>query len=128
MTAEQTEQQRIFNYRDYIREGVERTLTRTSTDEDLTTIVEWVEPGREFEPPHWHPEAAHVFVFMEGEGEALLGKGRWQKVGPGDYLVCARNKVHAIRNTSATDRLVWVCVHVTHGLPYVVNQVDENHE
>lgn len=115
-------EQRIFTTNDYIEPGRERTVVRTSTDEDLTTLVEWVEPGALFEPPHWHPEAAHVFIFTEGEGEALV-HGEWQPVRAGQYLVCSRNEVHGIRNNTST-RLVWVCVHVTHG-PYVVNRADE---
>ena len=127
MTSPASEQ-RIFTVVDHIKEGAERTVTRTYQDDDLVTLVEWCEPGRDFQTPHWHPEAAHVFVFMDGEGEALMGHGNWQKVSAGQFLVCAREKVHAIRNTSQSKRLVWTCVHVTHGLPYVVNEVDEGHE
>jgi mannose-6-phosphate isomerase-like protein (cupin superfamily) len=119
---------RIFTVDDFIKPDAERTVVRTYSDEDLVTLVEWIDPGKEFEPPHWHPEAAHVFVFTAGEGEALLGNGRWEPVRAGQFLVNPRNKVHALRNTSATERLVWACVHVTHGLPYVVNEVAEDHE
>jgi mannose-6-phosphate isomerase-like protein (cupin superfamily) len=123
----ETTSDRIFTVADFIKDGAERTVVRTYADEDLVTLVEWIDPGKEFEPPHWHPEAAHVFVFMSGEGEALLGNGVWQPVRAGQFLVNPRNKVHAMRNTSATERLVWTCIHVTHGLPYVVNEVDESH-
>lgn len=117
---------RIFTTSDFVRDGIERTVVRAYGDDDLMALVEWAEPGQLLEPPHWHPQAAHVFVFTEGEGETLLGSGVWEKVTAGQFLVNPRNRVHAVRNTSATDRLVWVCVHVTHGLPYEVIEVDES--
>ncbi len=120
--------QRVFTASDYVKDGAERTVVRTSSDQDLVTLVEWIDPGKEFEAPHWHPEAAHVFVFTEGEGEALIGKGEWTTVRAGQFLVNPREKVHTVRNTSSTQRLVWTCVHVTHGLPYVSNEVREDHE
>ena len=118
---------RVFTIDGFIKEGAERTVVRTYQDEDLVTLVEWVDPGKEFEAPHWHPQAAHVFIFTAGEGEALVGNGRWQSVRAGQFLVNPRNKVHAIRNTGS-ERLVWACVHVTHGLPYVVNKAGQEHE
>jgi mannose-6-phosphate isomerase-like protein (cupin superfamily) len=118
---------RIFTISDFIKDDAAKSVVRTYSDEDLVTLVEWIDPGKEFEPPHWHPEAAHVFVFVSGEGEALVGNGQWEPVKAGQFLVNPRNKVHAMRNTSATERLVWACIHVTHNLPYVVNEVDENH-
>lgn len=124
--ADSTE--RVFTTSDFVKDGADRTVVSTYRDQDLVTLVEWIDPGKEFEAPHWHPEAAHVFVFTEGEGEALLGKGEWAKVRAGQFLVNPREKVHAIRNTSTTQRLVWTCVHVTHGLPYVANEVDADHE
>jgi mannose-6-phosphate isomerase-like protein (cupin superfamily) len=123
-----SEQARIFTIADFVNEDAARTVVATYRDEDVVTLVEWIDPGKEFEPPHWHPEAAHVFVFMSGEGEALVGNGKWEPVRAGQFIVQPRNRVHAMRNTSATERLVWACVHVTHGLPYVVNEVDEEHE
>lgn len=88
-------------------------------------MVEWVEPGKDFEAPHSHPESAHVFVFLEGEGEALTGNGKWEKVQAGQFYVCPREKVHAMRNTSKDKRLMWVCIAASHG-KYVVNTRTEN--
>jgi quercetin dioxygenase-like cupin family protein len=124
----ENEQARIFTVEDFIKEDATRTVVATYRDEDVVTLVEWIDPGKEFEPPHWHPEAAHIFVFMSSEGEALVGNGKWEPVRAGQFIVNPRNRVHAMRNTSTTERLVWACVHVTHGLPYVVNEVGEEHE
>ena len=81
--AETPAQDRIFTTSDFIKPGAERPVARTYSDEDLTTLVEWCEPGVDFEPIHWHPEASHVFIFTEGEGEALVGNGQWEPVKAG---------------------------------------------
>jgi hypothetical protein len=68
---------RVFTTSDFIKDGAERTIAGTYRDEDLVTIVEWIEPGKDLlEPPHWHYGAAHVFIVTSGEGEALVGNGR----------------------------------------------------
>lgn len=135
MTTEQPRQtpastdQRIFTTNDFVSGDAPRTVVRTYRDEDLTTLVEWIEPGKDLllEPPHWHEGAAHTFVVMSGEGEALVGNGRWEKIVAGQFVVNPRGKVHAMRNTSATERLIWVCVHVTPGSA-AKNEVGEDHE
>ena len=47
--------QRVFTASDYVKDGAERTVVRTSSDQDLVTLVEWIDPGKEFEAPHWAP-------------------------------------------------------------------------
>ena len=51
------------------------TVNLVYRGEDITTLVEYIEPGATLEDPHWHPESAHVFVVVEGDGEALVGNG-----------------------------------------------------
>ena len=115
MTTEPTTQ-RLFTAAEYVDPQSERTLQSVYRDQDLGTLVEWVNPGGGiFEPIHSHTATAHVFVFLEGEGEALLGRGEWQKIGAGQFIVQPREKVHGIRNTSPTQRLVWVTVSVRNG-------------
>jgi quercetin dioxygenase-like cupin family protein len=115
--------QRIFTARDYYEENVERPIRMTYRDDDLMTLVEWAPPGELSEPPHSHPTSAHVFVFLEGEGEALVEPGKWEKVQAGQFIIEPRNKVHAIRST--TDKpLLWVCVAVYDG-PYVIEPHQE---
>ena len=119
--------QRVFTARDHIKENAEHTVQSVYRDQDMGALVEWIEPGKSFEEPHWHPESAHIFVFVEGEGEALVGKGKWEKVKAGQFYICSRNKAHAMRNTSKDKRLAWVCVSVSHG-KYVVNPATEHDE
>ena len=104
-------------------------MVGTYHDEDMTMLVEWNMPGKAYTEIHSHPQSAHVFVILEGEGEALVGKGKWEKVKAGDFYVCPRNKVHNLRTTSKDKRLVWVCTHITqHSQPYVINQATEQDE
>ena len=117
--------QRVFHALDYI-DGRERPVRGVYNDQDMTMLVEWNNPGQPYTEIHSHTEAAHVFVILEGEGEALVGNGKWEKVKAGDFYVCPRNKVHNLRTTSKDKRLVWVCTHITHGLPYVVNNSTEH--
>lgn len=119
---------RIFSTSDFVKSDAERTVARAYTDEDQATLVEWIEPGGGLlEPPHWHSGAAHVFIVISGEGEALVGHGQWQKIRAGQFIVNPRGKVHAMRNTSSSERLVWVCVHVAPGSGEK-NEVGEDHE
>ena len=116
--------QRIFTAAEHVDEGTEKSVQSVYRDEDLSALVEWISPGKAFEEPHSHPESAHVFVVLEGEGEALVGEGRWEKISAGQFVVQPRNKVHAMRNLSTTQRIVWVCVAVSHGR-YVVEERTE---
>jgi mannose-6-phosphate isomerase-like protein (cupin superfamily) len=120
MTTQPSTAQRIFTTADYVDPNAERTLNSAYRDEDFSAIVEWINPGEVFEDPHSHPKSSHVFVVMEGEGEALVGNGTWKKIVTGQFVVNPRGKVHAMRNTSSDHRLVWVCVHMPNPGPYVV--------
>ena len=115
--------QRIFTAKDFVKDLAERTVQSAYKDQDISAFVEWIDPGKTFQAPHSHPQSAHIFVFLEGEGEALLGNGRWEKVRAGQFLVCPRDKVHAMRNTSGK-RVVWVSVDVNNG-QYVVTPNSE---
>ena len=88
--------QRVFTALDHIDPAATKTLKSVFRDEDLTAIVEWINPGETFEDPHSHPESAHVFVVVSGEGDALVGHGKWETMKAGDFVVNPRHKVHAI--------------------------------
>ena len=126
MTTDSTTE-RVFTALDHIDPAATKTLKSVFRDEDLTAIVEWINPGETFEDPHSHPESAHVFVVVSGEGDALVGHGKWEKTKPGDFVVNPRHKVHAMRNTSTSERFVWVCVHITNG-PHVTDERTEDDE
>ena len=104
--------QRVFHASEFVTTD-SKTVSMVYRGADLSALVEWVEPGGDIaETPHKHPRTAHTFVVLEGEGEALVGKGQWQKVRAGDFIVNPRDKVHAMRNTSPDQRLMWVCTDV----------------
>ena len=127
MAAEQ-QQQRIFTVSDYLKPNARGgTVNLVYRGEDVTTLVEYIEPGATLEDPHWHPESAHVFVVVEGEGEALVGNGVWEPIRAGQFIIQPRNKVHAMRNPSNDKRMVYVCVDIDKG-QYVVNESDEHHD
>ena len=115
MAAEQ-QQQRVFTVSDYLKPNARGgTVNLVYRGEDITTLVEYIKPGATLEDPHWHPESAHVFVVVEGDGEALVGNGVWEPIRAGQFIIQPRNKVHAMRNLSTTQRIVWVCVSVSSG-------------
>ena len=123
--------QRVFTAKDHVWEKPTRPNQLTNQlayrDEDMALPVEWAEPGQLFQEPHSHSSGAHVFVVLEGEGEAFVGKGKWEKIQAGGFYVCSRNKAHAIRNTSKTQRLLWVCVTALQG-PRETTQRTESDE
>lgn len=116
--------QRIFTAKEYVKDSAERTVQMAYKDQDISAFVEWIDPGKTFQSPHSHPQSAHIFVFLEGEGEALLGNGKWEKVRAGQFLVCPRDKVHAMRNNS-DKRVVWISVDVNSG-PYLATPKAES--
>lgn len=116
--VESNSSQRIFTARDYYEHDAERPVRMTYRDDDIMTLVEWAPPGELSEPSHSHPTSAHVFVFLEGEGEALVEPGVWEKVEAGQFIIQPRTKVHAIRS-SIDKPLLWVAVAVYDG-PYIV--------
>jgi hypothetical protein len=78
--------ERIFTISDFITDDAARLVVRTCSDQDLVTLVEWIDAGKEFEPS-----------FVRCAIPAL--PSGWS--GPAFIL--------------------------THNLPYVMNEVDENH-
>jgi quercetin dioxygenase-like cupin family protein len=115
MAMQPTTTQRVFAALEHIDPNATHTLKSVYRDDDFSAIVEWINPGEVFEDPHSHPMAAHVFVVVAGEGEALVGHGKWEKMKAGDFVVNPKEKVHAMRNTSPDQRFVWVCVHMPKG-------------
>jgi quercetin dioxygenase-like cupin family protein len=110
---------RVFNPMDYVKRGEEippqdRMLY---SDPDVSVLIWWAEPGKTHLDIHKHANNGHVYFVLEGEGETLLGNGRWEKVKAGQMIVCPRNKVHALRNTMESGLLVWSSATVGPG-PY----------
>jgi len=116
---------RIWTAAEQVDPAMQRPIRGVYADQDLMTLVEWAPPGQWSEPPHTHPESAHVFLVVEGEGEALVD-GKWEKIRAGQFIVQPRNKVHAMRNPSQDKAFVWVCVSLSKGR-YVVEDRPETY-
>lgn len=123
-----TTTQRIFNIRDYVKPPEEKAEHLLYGDPDISALVWWAEPGKSHLDIHSHPNSAHVYVILEGEGEALMGKGKWDKIHAGQVIINPRKKIHGIRNTSKDKRLVWVSCTVSQGGPYVATPGTEKDE
>jgi mannose-6-phosphate isomerase-like protein (cupin superfamily) len=51
---------------------------------------------------HAHPDAHSVMIFLEGEGEFVMGGGKTIHVKPGDVAVSVQGQLHGARNTGST--------------------------
>jgi len=74
-----------------------------SDEKDLLVVIWCLLPGQENES-HMHPENAHAFVILEGEGTYIKGEpgepGTIETaVKTGDIVLIPRSQVHGIRNT-----------------------------
>lgn len=116
--------QRVFNMTEFLLPPGQKRVVSVYRDQDMGALMEWCEPGTVAEEIHKHPESSHIFVFIQGEGEVLVGNGKWEKVKAGQFYVCPRDRAHAVRNNN-TERLVWFCASVSHG-KYVVQNTNEH--
>jgi len=111
--------QRIFSPLDHVKEGEVSPLEHMLyADDDVDVLIWWAEPGQTHLDIHRHPQSAHVYFIVQGEGEALQGNGKWQRVKPGQVIVNPREKVHALRNSMSSGRLVWISATAVGAGPY----------
>ena len=121
--------QRIFDPLDHVTdEEIEPLDHMLYADDDVDVLIWWADPGKTHLDIHKHPQSAHVYFIMEGEGEALLGNGVWQPVRAGNVIVNPREKVHALRNTMETGRLIWTSATCVGAGPYVMVPATEDEE
>jgi quercetin dioxygenase-like cupin family protein len=91
----------------YQRFSPERaTATRMYKDEDISLVVWNLEPGQE-NRMHHHPESAHTFLVLCGEGEYTREGTAAVPIRAGDYIIIPRQVPHSIRNTG-TERLSYL--------------------
>jgi quercetin dioxygenase-like cupin family protein len=95
---------------------------------DLLVVIWCLLPGQENES-HMHPESAHAFVILEGEGTYLKGQPGAEgsldtRVEAGDIVMIPRGQVHGIRNTGTTP-MAYFAITTTAG-PYkrIIDGVD----
>ncbi len=111
---------RIFNPKDLIKAVMANPKERMLyADQDVDVLLWTAEPGQSHLDVHKHPTSAHVYFIIEGEGEALMGKDKWEKVKPGQVIVNPRGKVHTLRNTMSTGTLVWISATCVGAGPYI---------
>jgi quercetin dioxygenase-like cupin family protein len=76
------------------------TATRMYKDEDISLVVWNLEPGQE-NRSHQHPESAHTFLVLCGEGEYIREDAAAVPIRGGDYIIIPRQVRHGIRNTGS---------------------------
>ena len=119
---------RIFTPIDHVKDGDVAPLDHMLyADDDVDLLIWWAEPGGTALELHKHPNNAHVYFVLQGEGEALLGSGEWVKVKAGQAIVNPKDKVHSLRNTMSSGKLVWASVTCGPG-PYQAIPGDEKEE
>ena len=73
-----------------------------------------VPPGRQAWPRHSHAKTEEAVYVLSGEGEASIGEKHKFEVRAGDYIAHlpgpSSERAHALRNTSATDPLEYLCL------------------
>ncbi len=74
--------------------------------EKLSAVTFTMLPGQIHEP-HSHTDVTQAWIILEGRGEALLGGGRRDPVGPGTLIVHHPMQLHGIVNVGDTD-LVYI--------------------
>jgi quercetin dioxygenase-like cupin family protein len=82
------------------------TASRMYKDQDISLVVWNLEPGQE-NNIHQHPESAHTFLVLCGEGEYVRGEAEAVPIRAGDYIIIPRQTLHGIRNTG-TERLSYL--------------------
>ena len=102
-------EKRIFMPKEYIGKEFKSPGDRLLyADQDVDVLFWSAEPGKTHLDVHKHPHSAHVYFIIQGEGEALMGKDKWEKVTAGQVIVNPRGKVHALRNTMSSGTLAWI--------------------
>lgn len=75
------------------------------TDENKGKIATynyaWLEKGKQFET-HSHPDGEEFFLFIESNGEMLVGEN-WSPVQKGDFVSVPIGANHSVKNTGDKD-------------------------
>jgi quercetin dioxygenase-like cupin family protein len=82
--------------------GEVRSLVKqpTATVDQLEMHITTLNPGEMSHPPHRHVNE-ELIIMDKGECETL-SDGKWIKVGPGDVIFNASNRLHGFRNIGTT--------------------------
>lgn len=66
-------------------------------DEIATFNYAWLEKGKQIDT-HSHPDGEEFYLFLEGNGEMLIGED-WTSVIKDDFITIPVNNKHSVRNT-----------------------------
>lgn len=81
-------------------------ITQTEENGRVGTFnYAWLEKGMEV-TPHKHPDGLEYYLFLEGEGEMLVGE-RWFVVTKDDFIIVPQNNFHSVKNNKEK-RLVFI--------------------
>ncbi len=58
----------------------------------------WIEKGKQLET-HVHSDGEEFYLFLEGEGEMLVGD-KWFSVKKNDFVVVPQNQNHSLKNNN----------------------------
>jgi quercetin dioxygenase-like cupin family protein len=95
-----------YDWREF--EADKAHAVRMYKDQDISVVVWNLEPGQE-NSAHQHPESAHTFIVLTGQGEYHHGSEDAVPIKAGDYIIIPRLTMHGIRNTG-TERLSYAAV------------------
>ena len=73
---------------------------RMYKDQDISLVLWNLEPGQ-MTRPHAHPESAHTFLVLCGNGEYEKGEAAPVAIEQGDCVIIPRGVVHTIRNSGS---------------------------
>jgi quercetin dioxygenase-like cupin family protein len=69
-------------------------------DQDINVVVWNLLPGQETDV-HKHPENAHTFIILKGQGEYTREADTPVPIRAGDFVIIPRETVHLIVNTGS---------------------------
>ena len=75
-------------------------VTRVYQDTDINLVVWNLTPGQVTDA-HKHPENAHTFIVLCGQGEYVRENDRPVPIHAGDFVIIPREVVHLIRNSGS---------------------------
>jgi mannose-6-phosphate isomerase-like protein (cupin superfamily) len=87
---------------------IKRLVTASQNKGKLETCnYAWLEKDKQVET-HLHPDGEEFYLFLEGEGEILIGE-QWFTVKKDDFVVILQNQSHSLKN-NREQRLVFLTI------------------
>lgn len=87
--------ERLYRIADFLKAYDTVKPTPMYMGEKLSCVTFRMTPGQVHEP-HSHADVTQMWVILSGEGEAILGDGRRERVGPGTVIVHHPTQPHGV--------------------------------